>query len=76
MKVFAEADRDDFAIKRVANAVKKYSPKKIEFVEKGEKIRYRSTLYSKHPKPSNDRLEFDLGIGKSCLELLRSEKTL
>ena len=33
MKVFAEADRDDFAIKRVANAVKKYSPKKIEFVE-------------------------------------------
>ncbi|KKR10952.1 MAG: Glycosyl transferase group 1 [Candidatus Woesebacteria bacterium GW2011_GWA1_39_21] len=33
MKVFAEADRDDFAILRIVNALKKYAPKRVKFVE-------------------------------------------
>lgn len=33
MKVFAEADRADFAIHRVVNAIKKYAPSGVEFVK-------------------------------------------
>lgn len=59
MRVFAEPDRADFAIHRVVNAIKKYAPSVVEFVET-EKAADLVILYAygfrRHTKYHIDRL--------------------
>lgn len=59
MKVFAEADRADFAIHRVVNAIKKYAPSAVEFtgIEKtADLVILYAYGHRRHTKYHVDRL--------------------